>query len=103
MLKNVKCLCGAEFNQVDLTATDGWFTCPKCGEIGMLHSQNDHIFCECGFEATYDVYGYLTDKEGKKYTVTELDFLQRDALKEKIKFRITQMKLLTTSNMKNKN
>jgi predicted nucleic acid-binding Zn-ribbon protein len=31
MLKDVKCLCGAEFNQVDLTATDGWFTCPKCG------------------------------------------------------------------------
>ena len=31
MLKDVKCLCGAEFSQVDLTATDGWFTCPKCG------------------------------------------------------------------------
>ena len=31
MLKDVKCLCGAEFQQVDLTKTDGWFTCPKCG------------------------------------------------------------------------
>ena len=61
------------------------FTCPKCGEIGKLHSQDNRFFCECGFEAIYDVYGYLTDKEDKKYTVTELDFLQRDALKERIK------------------
>ena len=59
------------------------FTCPKCGEMGKLHSQKDRFYCECGFEATYDVYGYLTDKEGKQYTVTELDRLQREALKQK--------------------
>ena len=61
------------------------FTCPKCGKIGKLHSQNDRIFCECGFEAIYDVYGYLIDKEDNKYTVTELDLKQQNALKEKIK------------------
>ena len=61
------------------------FTCPKCGEMGKLHSKNDRFYCECGFEATYDVYGYLTDKDGKQYTVTELDRLQREALKERIK------------------
>lgn len=61
------------------------FTCPKCGEIGKLHSQDNRFFCECGFEAIYDVYGYLTDKEGKKHTVTELDFAQQKVLKEKIK------------------
>lgn len=59
------------------------FTCPKCGEMGKLHSEKDHFYCDCGFEATYDVYGYLTDKEGKQYTVTELDRLQREALKQK--------------------
>ena len=31
MCKDVKCLCGAEFNQVDLSESQGWFTCPKCG------------------------------------------------------------------------
>ena len=31
MYKDVKCLCGAEFNQVDLSESKGWFTCPKCG------------------------------------------------------------------------
>ncbi len=61
------------------------FTCPKCGEIGKLHSENDRLYCDCGFEANYDVYGYLTDKENKRYTVTELDLQQQEALKEKIK------------------
>ena len=59
------------------------FTCPVCGEMGKLHSEKDRFYCDCGFEATYDVYGYLTDKEGKQYTVTELDRLQREALKQK--------------------
>lgn len=61
------------------------FTCPKCGEIGKLHSENDRFYCDCGFEAVYDVYGDLTDCEGKKYTVTELDLKQQEALKEKIR------------------
>ncbi len=61
------------------------FTCPKCGETGKLHSQDNRFFCDCGFEAVYDVYGYLTDKDGKKHTVTELDLLQQEALKEKIR------------------
>lgn len=60
------------------------FTCPKCGEIGKLHSQGDRFFCECGFEARYDVYGYLTDRDGIQYTVTELDLLQKEALKKKV-------------------
>jgi len=59
------------------------FTCPKCGEMGKLHSQDNRFYCDCGFEITYDVYGYLTDREGKQYTVTELDRLQREELKQK--------------------
>ena len=61
------------------------FTCPKCGEIGKLHSENDRFYCNCGFESIYDVYGDLTDEAGRKYTVTELDQQQKEALKEKIK------------------
>ena len=30
MLNDVKCLCGAEFPKVDLSISDGWFTCPRC-------------------------------------------------------------------------
>lgn len=61
------------------------FTCPKCGKIGTLHSEDNRFYCDCGFEAVYDVYGELTDKEGNKYTVTELDLKQQEALREKIK------------------
>lgn len=60
------------------------FTCPECGEIGMLHSKHNRFYCDCGFEAIYDVYGNLTDKQGKKHTITELDQLQQTALKERI-------------------
>ena len=61
------------------------FTCPECGKIGQLHSQDDRFFCDCGFEAVYDVYGELTDQKGQKYTVTELDRKQQRLLKDRIK------------------
>ena len=31
MCKDVKCLCGAIIEQVDLSKMDGWLKCPKCG------------------------------------------------------------------------
>lgn len=60
------------------------FACPHCEKIGGLHSKGERFFCDCGFEAVYDVYGELTDKAGKKYTVTELDKLQREVLKKRL-------------------
>lgn len=56
------------------------FACPKCGQISTLHTDDNHLFCDCGFRAVYDVYGFLTDQEGTRYTVTELDSLQRQRL-----------------------
>lgn len=58
------------------------FACPDCGKIGGLHSKGDRFYCDCGFESVYDVYGELTDKAGKKYTVTQLDLMQKDVLKQ---------------------
>lgn len=60
------------------------FTCPKCGQIGTLHSEGDRFYCDCGFQAVYDVYGQLTDEEGKTYTITELDHMQQRALEERV-------------------
>lgn len=60
------------------------FVCPKCGEIGKLHSENNRFYCECGFDSVYDVYGELTDSQGNKYTVTELDTNQKEILKKKL-------------------
>ena len=56
------------------------FTCPKCGKIGGLHTDDAHLFCDCGFRASYDVYGYLTEADGTRYTVTGLDQMQREKL-----------------------
>ena len=58
------------------------FMCPDCGKIGTLHSKGDHFYCDCGFDAVYDVYGELSDKQGKHYTVTELDRMQQKKLQE---------------------
>ena len=58
------------------------FTCPKCGRIGTLYSHGDTISCDCGFAATYDVYGDLTDQNGVRHTVTDWDIRQREELAE---------------------
>ena len=61
------------------------FLCPDCGQIGTLHSDADHLYCDCGFRAVYDVYGELTDAAGRKYTITELDMRQREMLREYVR------------------
>ena len=53
------------------------FLCPKCGSINHLHSQGNRFFCDCGYEATFDEYGYLDEDGGQVRTVTELDAAQR--------------------------
>jgi len=57
------------------------FICPKCGRL-TLRSDDTSVFCECGWRASYDELGMLTDDKGEKFTVTELDRKQRAALKE---------------------
>ena len=54
------------------------FLCPKCGKIGGLHSQGNRFFCDCGFDAIFDEYGYIKDKDQHQWTVTELDIKQRE-------------------------
>lgn len=58
------------------------FMCPKCGQIGTLHSSKNRFYCTCGFSSVYDVYGEVTDEEGHTYTVAELDAMQRAGLQK---------------------
>lgn len=58
------------------------FHCPDCRKIGTLHSKGNRFYCDCGFDAVYDVYGEVTDQQGKCYTVTDLDRLQQHRLQE---------------------
>lgn len=61
------------------------FTCPVCGKMDSLHSDSQRLYCDCGFEAVYDVYGDLTDRNGQKYSITELDIAQKENLCRKVK------------------
>lgn len=56
------------------------FICPECGRIGTLHSSGSEIRCDCGFTASYDVYGDLTGQDGTKRTITAWDSWQHQAL-----------------------
>ena len=35
------------------------FTCPKCGEIGMLESKGNEFFCKCGMKTRLNEYGFF--------------------------------------------
>lgn len=56
------------------------YACPACQSIGFLRSEKKTLRCSCGWCAVYDVYGMLTDEDGRSYTVTQLDRAQREAL-----------------------
>ncbi len=58
------------------------FACPACKKIGDLHTDDDALYCKCGFRAVYDVYGFLTDIQGNRYTLPQLDSHQRNLLSE---------------------
>lgn len=53
------------------------FRCPRCGKYGTLRSKKHRLFCDCGFDAVFTEYGMLASAGGERYTVTELDRLQR--------------------------
>lgn len=58
------------------------FRCPSCGKIGTLHSVGDRFYCDCGFSAEYDDYGYLRFDDGTVHTITELDLDNRRYISE---------------------
>lgn len=58
------------------------FSCPRCKRIGQLQSDDHSLRCSCGFRAAYDVNGYLTEDDGTKHTIVDLDVQQREHLQQ---------------------
>ena len=58
------------------------FACPDCKQIGTLKTDDNTLYCTCGFRAEYDAYGYLTDEDGRKMTITQLDVAQKKLLED---------------------
>ena len=59
------------------------FACPKCGGFGGLHTEGEKLFCDCGFSAVMDGFGFLHTGE-EALTVFSLDMLQRELLAKRI-------------------
>ena len=57
------------------------YRCPECGAFGTLTSDKKTVRCSCGYEAEYDVYGYL----GGTRTMRDMNASQREALRERMR------------------
>ena len=55
------------------------YRCPQCGAFGTLTSDNKTLRCTCGYEAAYDVYGYLGE-----HSMRDLCKQQREALRQRL-------------------
>ncbi|MBO4844845.1 MAG: 1-acyl-sn-glycerol-3-phosphate acyltransferase [Lachnospiraceae bacterium] len=49
-----------------------FFICPECKKTGTLSSKKDTLSCSCGYKLIMDEYGYLSDDDNVKHTITEL-------------------------------
>lgn len=58
------------------------FLCPGCGKISTLKGKRNSFSCACGYMADYDEYGYIHDKNGNIWTITELDSCQQLRISE---------------------
>ena len=55
------------------------YRCPRCGAFGTLVSDDKTVRCDCGYEASYDVYGYLNGE-----SMRDLNAAQREALRQRL-------------------
>lgn len=58
------------------------YGCPKCKEIGKLHTKGDKIFCTCGFEAKVDNYGFWHSEDMEFDNIIDWDKFQKQLVKE---------------------
>jgi len=57
------------------------FLCPKCNQIGGLHSKKDTLSCDCGFKVVYTPQGFF--EPGKPFeTVEEWDHWQMEQFRK---------------------
>ena len=61
------------------------YVCPKCKEIGHLHSKGNEIHCDCcGYKAEVDVYGFYQGEDLVFDNLYDWDIWQKGYLLEKM-------------------
>lgn len=58
------------------------YVCPKCRQIGTLKTFGRDIFCDCGFNAKVDDYGFWHGEEMKFDDIVSWDKFQKVVVKE---------------------
>lgn len=59
------------------------FMCPKCKAVGSLKTEDNRVECTCCHaKAVYSELGNVDFEDNTSYTLTQLDTLQKDGLRE---------------------
>lgn len=58
------------------------YACPGCKKIGTLRTENDRVFCPCGFESRYTETGFL-EPESPFADIAAWDRWQRELLRSR--------------------
>ncbi len=70
------------------------YGCPGCEEIGKLRTKGNKIFCDCGFEASIDNYGFWHNDTMEFDNIVDWDKFQKELLRD-----ITDSKKNTTESL----
>lgn len=57
------------------------YMCPKCKQIGTMHSEKNRFFCDCGFSVSYTPLCYFEGEDVPFATITQWDAFQAGELK----------------------
>ena len=60
------------------------YVCPKCGQVGHLHSSKDTLKCDCGYSVDVNIYGFLEGEDCVFDNVYDWDVWQRDRIVERM-------------------
>lgn len=58
------------------------YVCPKCQEIGHLHSHGDSFQCDCGYKMEVDEYGFYNGEDLVYDNLYEWDIWQREWVRD---------------------
>ena len=61
------------------------YTCPKCKEIGHIHTKENDIYCDnCGYRATVNIYGLYEGEDLAFDNLYDWDIWQKENLRDRM-------------------
>lgn len=69
-------ICENPAENVEITL----YACPKCQAVGTLYSEKDTVYCNCGFKANVDNYGFWHSDDMQFDNIVDWDKYQKNVL-----------------------